>query len=89
LNTNKDAKVQYKSDRKPSEWTEQHLTNEHIHTLKYKDQGDDIKQAHYTHLHAFLDREIKVVVTKQTQLDNIVTDDIDAQVITENKAVFY
>ena len=54
--------------------------------LKYYDQDKEVKETHYMHLIAFLEKEIQLVAEEQSS-DN--KDHIDRQVALQRKALIY
>ena len=51
-------------------WSNDQLTPEEINRVKYIDQQDDVKHAHYKHLNAYLHEQIQFVANEQMLGDN-------------------
>ena len=83
--------LEYDINLKPGIWWNNELSEADKIRIKYIDQDDRVKHAHYEHLCSFVQKQIQLVAAEQ-EIKNPssgFTDNIDRLVILEKKALIY
>ena len=77
--TNAEGRIQYVEAYEPGQWMYRNITEDETKFVKFSDKNKDVKDMHYKHLHAFLQKQIDIVKCEQQAHEGI-KDNVDIEV---------